>query len=268
MRVLQKDDYANLAKEAVAQLVTNQVPLVDSLVKVSDSMGLNPDQISSLVQVANTLAHLDMFDRKNGGDKNVSFDLADPVIVIKKVVTSGPSESTLSAPSSDTGSAIQDFFGDLPDSSGCEDSALANVGAPVTSTPESMSPERKQLMIIKIRKVAEELNYRKMAADMEYEEEVSKLASEFAKLYGPDYQSFEKDAVDLSGGNAISILTDLRTALRMPRIKIAVFEKSARLVDTDTSEMKSFQKLCSLVERSKECEAALMLLQHEMGESK
>ena len=263
MRVLQRQDYENLAKEAVARMVNDDIPLSDTLVKVSESMGLNPDQIKALVQVSNTLAHLDLFDRKTDGDKVVDFAPADPDAVVKKVVA-GDEEPEAEAPSS-----LCDMHGDFPDQMGAQDEALDDVGTPAEAEADvggpSTSPGGRQIMIIKIRKVAEELKQRKLTAALNYEEGVDKLAAEFAHLYGPSFEVFEKDAVDTHGGDAIPILSDLRSKLRLPEIQLAVFEKRARLVDTGTPEMKSFGRLKGYIEEAKACEAGQELLNSKIG---
>lgn len=258
MRVLQRQDYENLAKEAVARMVNDAIPLSDTLVKVSESMGLNPDQIKALVQVANTLAHLDLFDRKTDGDKVVNFAPADPDAVVKKVVT-GNEEPENEAPAS-----LYDMHGDFPDLTKKDDAKRDGVEASNVSGSD-MSPGGRQIMIIKIRKVAEELKQRELTAALNYEDEVNKLASEFAKLYGPNFEEFEKNAIDIYGGDAVSILSDLRTRLRLPEIKLAVFEKRARLVDTDTPEMKSFSRLKGFAENAKACAAGQELLAYKIG---
>lgn len=266
MRVLRREDYEKLARDAVSQLVNDSVPLSNSLVKMSNDMGLNPDQIKALVQVANTLAHLDLFDRKDDGDKFVTFNPADPDGVLKDVVTSGPELE--GSPCSDCSGGEsydrdQDYFSSL--SAAPEAPPAPPSGLGVEDAAPGMSPHQQQITIIKIRKVAEELNQRKIAAALNYEETLHKLAAEFAKLYGPNFEEFEKNAVDAHGGDAIPILADLRNMLRLPEIKLAVFEKTARLVDTGTPEMVSFGQLKSYAEDSKSCEAAQQLLQAEVG---
>ncbi len=254
MRVLQRKDYEDLAKEAVARMVNEAVPLSDTLVKISEDMGLNPDQIKALVQVANTLAHLDLFDKKQDGDKLVDFTPAEPDDVVKQVVTSDD-ESPCEAPG-----GLNDLEGELPDMTSQEETPeapLADVGE--LAQPD-VSPGKRQIMIIKIRKLAEEMDQRKITAALGYEEELDKLASEFARLYGPDYEAFEKDAIDVHGGDAVSILSDLRMRLRLPEIKLAIFEKRARLVDTATAEMQSFGKLAQYVEDAKAYAAGQELL--------
>ena len=262
MRVLNREDYEKLAREAVSQFVESAVPLTDSLVKLSDSMGLNPDQIKSLVSVANTLAHLDLFDRKDDGDKVVEFEPADPKAVLNRVYNgeklTDVQEEGPSCPDA------RDMFGDFPDMNAEEESPVEEA-AEAPPDANGSTPRRQQIMIIKIRKVAEELEQRKYAAALSYEEELNRLASDFASLYGPDFPAFEKDAIDVHGGDAVPILADLRKLLRMPEIKLAVFEKSARLVDTNTSEMHSFGQLKSLAEEAKACSAGLQLLQQKVG---
>lgn len=259
MRVLNREDYEKLARQAVSQYIDQSVPLTDSLVKLSDSMGLNPDQIKSLVSVANTLAHLDLFDRKSDGDKVIEFSPADPKEVLSRVYNG---EKLTDAEQESTPPDACDMFGDFPDMLAKKEPVPE--ARPAEEVPE-VEPRHQQVMIIKIRKVAEELQQRKLAATLSYEEELSKLASNFASLYGPDFTSFEKDAVDVYGSEAVPILSDIRKLLRLPEIKLAVFEKSARLVDTDTREMQSFGQLKSLAEEAKACAAGLQLIENRIG---
>jgi hypothetical protein len=258
MRVLNREDYEKLARQVVTEFVENSVPLTDSLVKVSDSMGLNPDQIKSLVSVANTLTHLDLFDRKDGDDKVVEFEPADPKAVLSRVYNG----EKLDAVKQELAPDACDMFGEFPDMLAEKEEAPAEEAPP---EEEAISPRRQQITIIKIRKVAEELKQRKLAAALNYEEEINKLAADFASLYGPNFDNFEKDAIDVHGGDAIPILADLRKLLRKPDIKLAVFEKSARLVDSDTREMKSFGQLKTLAEEAKACAAGLQLLEQKVG---
>ncbi len=260
MRVLNREDYEKLARQVVTQYLAESVPLTDSLVKLSSTMDLNPDQIKSLVSVANTLAHLDLFDQKAGDDKIVEFAPADPKDVLDRVyngekLTDVREELGVSDPC--------EMFGEFPDTDDSTESAIKE--DPVVKESVETSPRRQQIMIIKIRKVAEELQQRKIAAALTYEEELNKLASDFASLYGPDFRSFEKDAIDVHGGKAVPILSDLRSLLRMPEIKLAVFEKSARLVDSSTNEMVGFGKLRSLSEEAQSCAAGLQLIQQKVG---
>jgi hypothetical protein len=267
MRVLRREDYETLAKEAVAKMVGERIPLAKSLVKISDDNGLNPDQIKALVQVANTLAHLDLFDRKNDGDKIINFDPADPDEVVKSVVSNGCS-SCGGGSSSNVTDQIKDFFGDLGSGSTSAPApeALANVGTPVDSASSGdLNPRRTQIMIIKIRKVAEELKLRKLAADIQYREEFDKLAADFSRLYGPEFAEFEKDAIDTHGAAAMPLLTELRQAMRLPEIKLAVFTKMARLVDTSTPEMRSFARMRSFADEARACTDSLTYLQKEIG---
>jgi hypothetical protein len=268
MRVLRREDYETLAKEAVAKMVGERIPLAKSLVKISDDNGLNPDQIKALVQVANTLAHLDLFDRKNDGDKIVNFDPADPDEVVKSVVSDGGC-SACGGGSSNVTDQIKDFFGDLGSNPTPPPApaALADVGTPVSmgSGSDDLNPRRTQIMIIKIRKVAEELKHRKLAADIQYREEFDKLASEFSKLYGPKFEEFEKDAIDIHGAAAMPMLTELRQAMRLPEIKLAVFTKTARLVDTSTQEMRSFSRMKSFADEARACTDSLTYLEKEIG---
>lgn len=255
MRILNREDYEKIAREVVAQYVSGATPLTDGIAKISESMGLNPDQIRALVRVANTVAHLDLFDRTGNGDKIVEFTPADPKDVLERVYRV-EGESCSSEPSN-----LCDVLGELPD--------MHKRPAPAASPAPALAPEApsvpQQITIIKIRKVASELHRRGLTAALAYEEGIDKLAATFARLYGPDFYEFEKDAVDVHGSAAISVLADLRKLLRLPGIKTAVFGKLSRVVDTQTPEMLKFAELLTLVEEAKACSAGEEYINRRLG---
>ena len=256
-----------MAKEVVDNYLNSDVPLDDSLAKTAVEEDLNPDQIQNLVQLANSVAHLTLFDNKDDGDKIVEFSPADPDDVLKRVYKGSIPDSgddVEDAPPPSASDKAMDFFGDFPDLSK-KLREIVGGGEPAGEESSPASPGRKSMVIIKIRKVAADLKDRELQAAVEYKEELDKLASEFAKLYGPSHSEFEKDALAVRGDAALSVLCDVRECLRMPPIKSAILEKTARVVDTDTPLLTSLDTLIKLSAKHTESRAAYDYLKEKVG---
>jgi hypothetical protein len=271
MRVYRPEDFKKMARAIVDRSFDASTPLNDEIVKSALDNELNPDQIKNLVQLANTMAHLTLFDQKDGDDKMVEFDPADPAVVLKKVYQDDEPPAT-AAVSSDAPERVTDMFGNLTElvdkvkgMLGQDAAAPVEEVAEEVAEPEALSPKKKQMIIIKIRKVASHLNDRKLQSAYEYKEELDKLAAEFAKLYGPSFEDFEKDAVSLRGGMSVPVLQDLRRCLRLPTKVDTSHAKLARVVDSDTPEMKSFHTLMKLAEEYSSCSAACEYMQEKFG---
>jgi hypothetical protein len=255
MRVLTLDDVEKMAETVVAEHLGENVPLVDSLTKKACGEGLNPDQVTNLVQIANVLTHMKLFDQKNDGDKIVNFEPIDPNMVLKKVYsntdpTTGSTEKVIvmegNGTATDTASKAMDFFGDLPCCGGGDDGGMAtSSGRETGESGSSGNPRSQSIAIIRIRKVAEDLRDRREALAVEYGEELDKLASDFAQLYGPDLEEFEKNAVAIYGTSAVDSLSAIRERLRVPSVRYPL-TKTAGIVDTETPQFKSLQKLMKL----------------------
>ncbi len=269
MQVLQEDDFKKMAQDIVTAYLEKDVPLADGLAKTAEGMGLNPDQIQNLVQLANSLAHLTLFENKQGGDKVIDFSAADPEDVLKKVYKEGPvPEQQETCEMASPENSETDFFGDFPDLSKIRE-AINPGEAPgeVSSEPgDGASPQQHTMMIIKIRKVASELKNRELTSAIEYREELDKLATEFAKLYGPDFAEFEKKALAFRGNLAVPVLTDIRSCLRIPgEVEETTSEKIAFVVDTKAKEMLSLDKLIKLAEDHRDYAKAYKHLHQKAG---
>lgn len=277
MQALREDDFKKMARDVVTEYLGKKTPLSESLVKMSEDMGLNPDQIQNLVQLANSLAHLTLFDNKDGDDKIIEFSPADPESVLKSVYKENPMpESQEACEMESPVSRETDFYGDFPDlasklksiSSGGIEEKVASImpEADEQEPAAGMSPRQQSMAIIKVRKVASELKDKELASAMEYSEELDKLATEFAKLYGPDFNEFEKTALAFRGEMAVPVLSDIRSCLRMADTTENIsFEKKACVVDADTKEIKSLDRLIKLSEDHKDYARAYNHLQQKVG---
>jgi len=269
MRILRADDFEKMARAVVDDFLSHEIPLMDGLTKVSVEEGLNPDQVQNLVQLANRIAHLVLFDKKTDGDKIVEFDPADPDAVLKNIFSSGCPSSTDDSEVCEAVSPtdkITDLFGDFPDMS----SKLKQVmdEAPDVGEAEEVgepSKHRRATVVIKIRKVAEELETQKHQKALEYKDELDKLAAEFAKLYGPDFREFEKEAMALRGELAVPVLTDVRRCLRLSERVPKYIEKTASVIDTNKSDIKSLDKLIKLAQEHQDNKEALEYIKEKAG---
>lgn len=286
MRAIQADEFKKMAQTVVDSYLSESVPLTESLIKSALDNALNPDQIRNLVQLANTMAHLTLFDQKAGDDKIVEFDPADPDVVIKRVYTDG--EPACSSGPAEPMRGNTDMFGDFDDITEKIRAMLRDEGAspsptsptsPPVETPETMpavspspdavSPQKRQMLIIKIRKVASELETRKHAAAQQYRDELDKLAADFAKLYGPRFEDFEKDALALRGEKAFPIVADIRNCLRMPAVpadNMVGMSKVARVVDSKTPALRTLDKLIKLADDWSVAAAAYQHIVDEVGD--
>jgi len=271
MRVLRPEDFEKLARVVVDEYLANSTPLEQGVVKTALKNELNPDQIKNLVQQANTMAHLTLFDKKADGDKIIDFEPADPSLVLKRIYNDTPEKIACVMP--DSPESATDMFGDLPELKDrihemigeSDASLLENGGDIIKSAAAPLSSTKKQSLIINIRKVASALNDSKLQRAWEYKEEMDKLASVFAKLYGPDHDVFEKDALCARGAAAVPILGDIRCCLRMGGSPDIAHAKLARVVDTNTAEFKSFDRLLKLSQAYNEAGAAYQYVEREFG---
>lgn len=259
IRVLRAEDYDKLAQHIVNDFIESEVPLSDGVLKVAKEMALHPNHIENLVQLSNKLAHLRLFEKKSG-DKVVEFETVKPRDVLQRFYADAPAEKVAADLSRNR---ELDFFGDYEEPSK-EQEKTAEEAIPELD-PKREHPEKTSRLTLKIRKVAEELDSRRLQAEWEYVEEMDKLAAEFAKLYGPNFEEFEKDATAVFGAVAQPIMNDIRGRLRLEPKNLS-FEKTARLVDTSTTEMQSLEKLIKLAAETADCARGRAYLEEHVGE--
>ena len=262
MREIRPEDYEKLAQNIVDDFIGNDTPLIQGVSKVASSMELNPHEIRNLTQLSNVAAHLRLFEKK-AGNKMVEFLPVDPRDVIQGMFKDVPTEKTAS---DDSYSRESDFYGDF----GTKVLEITSEKL-ATDAPEqkrTSKPIHRSDMIQRLRKVAEELDSRRLQSAWEYTEEIDKLASEFAKLYGPELGPFEKNAVARYGNVAVPILNDIRSRLRMPKVSLAAAQsntKVAHVIDDDTPVMRSLLQLIKSATDTNDCARGLSFLKEKVG---
>ena len=78
---IDKELLEQLAEEASAAYLQDQVPLEDSIVKMSQARDMNPHQVQRLCEFANLKTFQTLY--KTSSDKSFEFDVAD----IKKILS-------------------------------------------------------------------------------------------------------------------------------------------------------------------------------------
>lgn len=76
-------DVDNWSKDAVKQYLTSKVPLNDSIEKIASEQGLNKDQISRLVEAANTDTYVQLFNQAD--DKYITYETADAEKIAERI---------------------------------------------------------------------------------------------------------------------------------------------------------------------------------------
>jgi len=261
MRTLRLEDYEKMARDIVGDFINNEVSLVDGVAKTADEEGLNPDQTKNLVQLSNVIAHLKLFDKKDDGDKNVEFEPADPDDVMKKIYKP---EKTPETPKEEGSDVDLSPFPDLMRM--IEECCTPLSEETSEKATETTSPRKRGIMIIRIRKVAEELKNRNLEARHRYTEGIDKLAMQFRKLYGPDHATFEKEGYVLFNARAVPVFNDIRHMLKKPAVSITEDNvKMACVVDSETPLMKSFVTAIVDFEEAQLCTDGVRFLDEKIG---
>lgn len=236
---LQRTDYENLATDAVNAYFKSSTPLNQSILKIAQEQDFNPDQIKRLVEMANVKTFLKSFNAPDGKGKNIEFDVAEPDKILKEYYGGGPKKVTITKITVTQGG--DDFFGDLPDMMRDERHPDESE-APAEEKTASIKPKR-EAVIMRLRKVAEDLTSKIYEKEHDYVENLEKLAMEFRKDYGPDYAEFEKTAMLLNGPGVSPLLDDLRTMIKWDKPKFDMEKTASRAVVEETQFTKLFTQM-------------------------
>jgi AraC-like DNA-binding protein len=237
-------DYAKLADAVAEDLVTNKVPLNDSIAKLASDMGLTDEQVCRLCEATNNTTFSKLFKarEKTAGDRLIEFDVADSKKVLGKLIKQAEPVGT------EKTAAYLDLA-ELPDE-------MHNVRHPEMVPPAmekvaafSLRPEpriNKTAERAKLAKAKDHLAHAKLAAEMLYVDRLASLRGEFRKLYdGIPFDRFEKQAAARWGADAIPVLNELRQQMRMPEANynIEVLTKTAGMVDDRHPTMQLFSSV-------------------------
>lgn len=224
-------EYVERAGRIAHDHAVSKKSLNDLSEKVARDENLQPDEIRTLVRLANVATFQELFKRKDDGDKMIEFEAGDPEAVIHRIVDSAnQAPQTANIHNDKLASAW-----DVPDQM-METRLGHKFDAPVQEKVASDEvverPMRRDLAVLAMRKLAEEFAVERVSAGQRWEAALDKLAAEFRKApgYGPEYAAFEKDAFADHGTDVIPELTCLRASLKLAALMV------------DTSKVASLQE--------------------------
>lgn len=255
-------EYVERAGRIAHDHAISKKSLNDLSEKVARDENLQPDEIRTLVRLANVATFQELFKRKDDGDKMIEFEAGDPEAVIHRIV---------------------DAAGDAPQSANINNDKLASAwevpdqmtetrfghkfDAPVqekvaADTEEEPRPMRRDLAVLAMRKLAAEFEVERLSAGQRWEAQMNKLAAEFRKApgYGPVFASFEKDAFADHGVAVLPELTCLRLSLKLaaPMVDVAkVASLQERHVTDDTPQLRMLKEAMEIRDDYEKFDAGL-----------
>lgn len=233
-------EFVQRAGRIAHDFAVTKTSLNDLTEKVARDENLQPDEIRTLVRLANVATFQELFknkDTSNGGDKMIEFESGDPEAVINRIVSSAGSEPQSANIQNDKLASAWD----VPDQ--MRETRLGRkFDEPVQekiAADDGPKPMRFDLAVLVMRKLSEDFGIERLRAGQAWEEKLNKLAAEFRKApgYGPTFDSFEKDAFSDHGMDAWPELKTVRESLKMaqsPPAMAKVAELQARHVTETT----------------------------------
>lgn len=211
-------EYTQRAQEIAKLHVQSRKSLNDLSEKAARDESLNPEEIRTLVRLANVATFQEIFKNKADGDKMVEFDVGQPEEVIRRIVSGDTMEPQ-------TANIHNDKLAyELPDQMSAVRGGLRSIEMGEEKVASAVEDEpvragRKDMAVLQLRKLASEFEVEKMRLGYVWEMKLAELTSEFRKLYGPKYDEFEKDAYADYGMDVLPEVVTLREGLRLPLTK-------------------------------------------------
>jgi hypothetical protein len=251
--------------------VVLKTPLNELAEKVARDENLQPDEIRTLVRLANVATFQELFKRKDDGDKNIEFVTGDPEHVIQHMTdaVNNPPE-TANVNNTKTASEWQ-----VPDQMAAKRLGHAFDPAPtvkVAADETEPPPMRRDLALLYLRKIANEFELERISTGTRWEEALTKIAREFRKApgYGQVFSEFERDALTMHGADAQPELVGIRETLKLST-DIPALTKVAQLQAThivaDTPQLRLLKEAIDLRAQFEKFEAGLNWIKnHAPGE--
>jgi hypothetical protein len=232
-------EFVNHAKGLAEQHLVSKKSLNELSEKFATENKLNPEEIRTLVRLANVATFQELFKKKDGGDKMIEFDTGDPEAVIRNMVSSA------GAPPQTANIGNDKLANEIPDMMREKRLGQKFDPAPLTEKVAEYAekPAREDIVVMNLRKLASEFTVAKISAGTKWEETLGALAQVFKRApgYGPKFIDFEKTAWSELGLDASPEMAFLHEELKIKHSKPDL-EKVAflqeRLVVEDTPELR------------------------------
>lgn len=239
-------DYLKYAQTIAEQHVVAKKSLNELSQKFASEHGLNPEEIRTLVRLANVATFQELFKRKDDGDKMIEFDTGDPESVIRSMVDQAKSPPQTANINNDK------LAGEVPDM--MRDKRRGFSDAPeeeikTASDVEVVPPARPDIVAMTLSKLASEFNIARLSAGMRWEQKLGELTKVFRRApgYGPKFIDFEKSAWAHSDTDVAPEMAFLYEELKidsppMSLEKVSMLQE--RYLAEETPELKLLKEAC------------------------
>lgn len=250
-----ENEFIKHAQSIAQQHLVTKKSLNELSEKFAGENSLNPEEIRTLVRLANVATFQELFKNKSDGDKMVEFETGDPEAVIRRMVAASSGAPQSANVNNDK------LAGELPDLMKDKRRGFSlpeEAEVKTASNAAEVKPARADVVVMNLRKLASEFSVEKVAAGARWEEKLDKLVTTFKRApgYGPEFNTFEKEAWASFGSDVAPEMAFLYEELRLNKQPPAS-EKVAFLVErvaaSDTKELgilkeavearKTFQKM-------------------------
>lgn len=250
-----ENEFIKHAQSIAQQHLVSKKSLNELSEKFANENSLNPEEIRTLVRLANVATFQELFKNKSDGDKMVEFETGDPEAVIRRMVAaSHEAPQTANVGNDKLASELPDLMKDKRRGFTLPDAPEVKTASEV----DAVKPARPDVVAMNLRKLASEFSIEKLSAGARWEEKLGSLVTTFKRApgYGPAFNSFEKEAWASFGSDVAPEMAFLYEELRLPN-QTPSSEKVAHLVErmvvSDTKELgllkeavearKTFQKM-------------------------
>ena len=240
-------DFQALADSIVKDFFSEHVPLADGIVKVALAHEFTPEEVTRLTEKTNLAASL--FVLKTASDKKATFTLANIEDVLKKTHTLEKEEDHTKTASAYSvhGFSQKSAYSGLPIKKGREIDLGLIFPCGQHGTGSDIHEKNAALRnIFSLEKQLDELKQKKLAEELNVQDGLDFLASEFHVMNGPDFMKFAADSLATYGQVSSPVIEGLATYLRIPwqEIEKVASNSSSDYIDDTSPHMKIMSAIC------------------------
>jgi len=238
-----ENEFIKHAQSLAEQHLVTKKSLNELAEKFSSENSLNPEEIRTLVRLANVATFQELFKTKADGDKMIEFETGDPEAVIRRMVSSATEPpQTANINNDKLAGELPDMMADKRRGFKLEDPPAVKVAS--EDAVKAASPD---VVVMNLRKLESEFSLEKISAGMQWEEKLGSLVTTFKRApgYGPAFKTFEKEAWASFGSDVAPEMAFLYEELRLKNPlpsneKIA--ELHERVVVEETPELNTLKQ--------------------------
>lgn len=273
-----RHDFDNMSFSIADDFSSGNTDLNSAVLKVAADKSMNPEQVKRLAEAVNTTVFLKLFKDKPSQDKMVEFDVADPQVVLDKLLgSSSEHKETLGGGLSiviksdmdlDTDSDTSSFFDDIIDE--VKTSSFSSMSKTAGHYDDysidtdihrvRFEKTAKQLDLTKnkylLYKAKDTLLTKQADLNIRTNEDAAAIADSFKGIYSREkYAEFELDCLASYGNKCLPGLQLVRSKLGMQKISSAMTPEQEFLVADRqvVTQSMPLTKMASIVDNTVEC---------------